>query len=54
MMLMYMQEPAESTEIEPGRLGRLGVGLPAVLIVLFGIFPSLLFTALRSASVIRV
>jgi NADH-quinone oxidoreductase subunit N len=53
MMLMYMQDPEEPARIEPGPLGRLGVGLPAVLIILFGVFPSLLFTVLRSAAVIQ-
>jgi NADH-quinone oxidoreductase subunit N len=57
IVLMYMREgPAEvesSGSEDRAPVGRIAVALPAVLVLLFGIFPSLLFTALRSASVIR-
>jgi NADH-quinone oxidoreductase subunit N len=58
MMLMYMQDPVEGEEPVPGSMQRtaivgLAVAAPAVLTVLFGVFPSLLFGFLHHASVIR-
>jgi NADH-quinone oxidoreductase subunit N len=56
VVIMYMRDPAEATvggTLERAALGRVAVGVPATLVLLLGIFPSILFTALRSASVIR-
>jgi NADH-quinone oxidoreductase subunit N len=57
IVLMYMREGPGGEEPGPpadrAPIGRVAVAVPAVLVLLFGIFPSLLFTALRSASVIR-
>jgi len=56
LVLMYMQEPpAEGTvlEIERAPVGSVAVAIPAVLTVLFGILPGLLFGFLSHASVIR-
>jgi NADH-quinone oxidoreductase subunit N len=54
IVLMYMQDPADaqSADIEPGLLGRVGVAVPAILVLAFGIFPGVLFGFLRTASVI--
>ncbi|MFN2589488.1 MAG: NADH-quinone oxidoreductase subunit N [Actinomycetota bacterium] len=56
IVLMYMREPAVdigAPAIDRGPLGTIAVGIPAALVVVFGFFPSILFDALRSASVIR-
>jgi NADH-quinone oxidoreductase subunit N len=56
VVLMYMRDPAGATverTLQPAPLGRLAIGLPATLVLLLGIFPSILFTVVRSASVIR-
>ena len=51
--LMYMQEPAESAEIERAPVATAAVGVGAALTVLFGVVPALLFGFLRHASVVR-
>jgi NADH-quinone oxidoreductase subunit N len=56
LVLMYMREPeagVEPAEASVAPIGRLAVILPATAVLLFGVFPSLLFGALHSASVIR-
>ncbi len=53
IVLMYMQEPEDASAIDPGPIGRLVVGVTAVLTLLFGVFPGILFRLLESASVIR-
>jgi NADH-quinone oxidoreductase subunit N len=53
IVLMYMQEPAETIELERGPVAQVGVAVPAALTLLFGVLPGLLFGLLRSASVIR-
>ena len=53
---MYMQEPETADtamEIERAPVARLAVVVPALLTLALGVFPSLLFGALESASVIR-
>jgi len=55
IVLMYMQDPAEA-EAGPIALppvGRLAVAIPALLTVLFGVLPALVFTFLDSAAVIK-
>ncbi|HEX9235803.1 MAG TPA: NADH-quinone oxidoreductase subunit N [Actinomycetota bacterium] len=55
IVLMYMRDPAqpEVAPVSAAAVGRLAIAVPAILILLFGVFPSVLFTAVRSASVIR-
>jgi NADH-quinone oxidoreductase subunit N len=53
IVLMYMQEPDASMEIEEAPLPRVAVAIPAALTILFGVLPGLLFGVLRTASVIR-
>ena len=53
IVLMYMQDPAEALEIERAPAAAVGVAVPAVLTVLFGVLPGLLFGLARHASVIR-
>ncbi len=53
IVLMYMQEPEESTEIEPSAVGRFVVAVTAALTLLFGVAPQILLHFLDSASVIR-
>ena len=53
IVLMYMQEPGESMQVERAAVAHIGVAIPAFLTLLFGILPGLLFGVLRSASVIR-
>jgi NADH-quinone oxidoreductase subunit N len=53
IVLMYMQEPAETLQIERAPVATLGIAVPAFLTVLFGVLPGLLFGLLRHASVIR-
>jgi NADH-quinone oxidoreductase subunit N len=53
IVLMYMQDPADSVELERGSVAQVGVAVPAALTLLFGVLPGLLFGFLKSASVIR-
>ena len=56
IVLMYMQEPETADavmEVERAPVARLAVVVPALLTLALGLFPSLLFGALESASVIR-
>jgi hypothetical protein len=59
---MYMQEPEEVViagadggpfVFERALLARLAVALPAALTLAAGIFPSIVFDALKTASVVR-
>jgi hypothetical protein len=50
---MYMQEPVETEVIERAAWAELGVIVPAVLTVVFGVLPGILFGFLKSASVVR-
>ena len=50
IVLMYMQEPAESLAIERNPVARIAVIAPVVLTLLFGVLPGLLFAFLRQAS----
>jgi NADH-quinone oxidoreductase subunit N len=53
IVLMYMQEPVETEVIERAPWAELGVIVPAVLTLVFGVLPGILFGFLKSASVIR-
>jgi len=52
IVLMYMQDPADSVELERASVAQVGVAVPAALTLLFGVLPGLLFGLLKSASVI--
>jgi NADH-quinone oxidoreductase subunit N len=53
MVLMYMQEPLEDVEPDPSIVPRLAVAVPALLTLLFGVFPGLVLGLLERASVLR-
>jgi NADH-quinone oxidoreductase subunit N len=53
IVLMYMQEPVETEVIERAPWAELGVVVPAVLTVVFGVLPGILFGFLKTASVVR-
>jgi NADH-quinone oxidoreductase subunit N len=53
IVLTYMQDPEDESAIEPAPLPAVGVALPALLTLALGVFPSILFDVLKSASVIR-
>ena len=53
LMREYEPEPDEVPGLERGPVGRVAILIPAVLTVLFGVFPGILFGVLHSASVIR-
>jgi NADH-quinone oxidoreductase subunit N len=53
IVLMYMQEPAEAPELERAPLAGVAVAVPALLTVLFGVLPGLLFNVVTDASVLR-
>jgi NADH-quinone oxidoreductase subunit N len=57
IVLMYMQEylpePGEVVGFERAPLARVAVAVPAILVLLFGLFPGLLLGFLSHASVIR-
>jgi NADH-quinone oxidoreductase subunit N len=52
IVLMYMQDPAESVVLERTSVAQVAVAVPAALTLLFGVLPGLLFGLLKSASVI--
>ncbi len=52
IVLMYMQDPAETLQIERGPVAAVGVAVPAVLTIVFGVLPGVLFGLLHHASVI--
>jgi NADH-quinone oxidoreductase subunit N len=53
IVLMYMQEPVETEVIERAPWAELGVIVPAVLTLVFGVLPGILFGFLKSAAVVR-
>src|SRR6266536_1561267 len=53
IVLMYMQEPVETEVIERAPWAELGVIVPAVLTLVFGVLPGILFGFLKSASLVR-
>jgi NADH-quinone oxidoreductase subunit N len=53
IVLMYMREPEDDRVQEPALVPRLVVAVPAVLILLFGVFPGILTGVLESAAVLR-
>jgi len=53
MVLMYMPEPTETIAFDQASVAGVAVAIPAILTILFGILPGLLFGLLTHASVIR-
>ncbi|HYT77877.1 MAG TPA: NADH-quinone oxidoreductase subunit N, partial [Actinomycetota bacterium] len=53
IVLMYMQDPAESVQLERTSVAQVAVAVPAALTLLLGVLPGLLFGLLKSASVIN-
>jgi NADH-quinone oxidoreductase subunit N len=52
IVLMYMQDPAETLEIERAPVAAVGVAVPAALTIVFGVLPGVLFGLLHHAAVI--
>ena len=53
IVLMYMQEPAGEQEVDRSVLPRAALGIPAVLTLLFGVFPQIVLGVLDKASVLK-
>ena len=53
IVLMFMQEPEEEAETDRGWMPRLVVGVPAVLVLVLGVFPGLVVGFLDTAAVLR-
>ena len=53
IVLMYMQEPADKEQIERAPAAAVGAAVPAILTILFGVVPGLLFGLVHSASGFR-
>jgi NADH-quinone oxidoreductase subunit N len=55
IVLMYMQDALEADGgvIEAAAIGRVAVAIPAILTLVFGVLPALLFGVLDSAAVIK-
>jgi NADH-quinone oxidoreductase subunit N len=53
IVLMYMQEAQDDVRPKASPLPAFAVGAPAVLTVLFGVFPGIVYGFLRSAAVFR-
>jgi NADH-quinone oxidoreductase subunit N len=53
IVLMYMQDPAEAEGIERAPVAEFALAVSAVLTLLFGVLPGILFGLLKSASIVR-
>ena len=53
IVLMFMQEPEGEDETDESVLPRVVVAIPAILVLVFGVFPSLLLGFLDRAAVLR-
>jgi NADH-quinone oxidoreductase subunit N len=53
IVLMFMQEPEGEDETDESVLPRVVVAVPAILVLVFGVFPSLLLGFLDRAAVLR-
>jgi NADH-quinone oxidoreductase subunit N len=53
LVLMYMQEPSEELEPDRSFVARLTIAIPALLTLVFGVFPGLVLELLKKASVLR-
>jgi NADH-quinone oxidoreductase subunit N len=53
IVLMFMREPEEDVRPDETWLPRLVIGVPAVLVLVFGVFPGLVVGVLEQAAVLR-
>jgi NADH-quinone oxidoreductase subunit N len=53
IVLMFMREPEEDVRPDEAWLPRLVIGVPAVLVLVFGVFPGLVVGVLEQAAVLR-
>jgi len=53
IVLMFMREPEEDTRPDESWLPRIALAVPAVLVVVFGVFPGLIVGFLERAAVLR-
>jgi NADH-quinone oxidoreductase subunit N len=53
IVLMYMQEPQGSQDEDRSALLRLALAIPAILTLVFGIFPGLILGVIEKASILR-
>ena len=53
MVLMYMQEPQDDAEPDRSPWPRVAVAVPAVLTLLFGVFPGIVLGVLDKAAILR-
>jgi NADH-quinone oxidoreductase subunit N len=53
IVLMFMREPEEDTEPDDGWLPRVVLAVPAVAVLVFGVFPGLIVGILEEAAVLR-
>jgi NADH-quinone oxidoreductase subunit N len=53
IVLMYMRDPEEATEPDPSLLPRLTIAVPALAVLVLGLFPGLVIGFLNSAAVLR-
>ncbi len=53
IVLMYMQEPQDSAVLQTPRVPALAIAFPALLTLLFGMFPQIVFGFLKSASILQ-
>src|SRR5207342_1448490 len=53
VVLMFMREPEEDTRPDESWLPRVALAVPAVLVVVFGVFPGLIVGFLERAAVLR-
>ena len=53
IVLMYMQDPREEAVPETRPVPAVAMAVPAVLTLLFGVFPQIVFGFLRSAAILR-
>jgi len=53
IVYMYMREPVEELDTDPSVWPRVAAGVLAAGVVVLGVFPGILSSALRSAAVLR-
>ena len=53
IVLMFMREPEEDTRPDESWLPRVALAVPAVLVVVLGVFPGLIVGLLDEAAVLR-
>jgi NADH-quinone oxidoreductase subunit N len=53
IVLMFMREPEEDTEPDESWLPRVVLAVPAIAVLVFGVFPGLIVGVLEEAAVLR-